>query len=85
MHWNAVSISKKKYAYQNEFRIVAINNKKAPIDDLFIKLEEDEFQVIELKNGCNFRSLINISANNISTKKVEVEFKMQHFLEPAIK
>ena len=37
-----------KYSYQNEYRIVALNTKKSPIDDLYITLEKEDFTLIDL-------------------------------------
>lgn len=70
----------KKYAYQNEYRIAALNNKKKPIDDLFIKVEENDFQVVELKDGHDFCCCVEVNAHKISEKEVLVNFCFEHSL-----
>lgn len=71
----------KQYAYQNEFRIVALNDKKEPIKDLLIDVAENEIQVLNLKDGCNFCSCIEVTSNKVSERIVKVRFNIEHTLE----
>lgn len=71
----------KQYTYQNEFRIAVLNREKKPIDDLFIEVEEKEFQVLTLKEGCDFCSCIAVKPNKKSEKIVEVSFHIEHTLK----
>lgn len=71
----------KKYAYQKEFRIAALNTDQKPIDDLFIAVEENDFQVAELKDGYDFCCCVEVQAREISPKVVEVELNFEHTLE----
>lgn len=73
---------RKKHAYQNEFRIVALNDKKEPISDLFIEVGENEIQVIDLKDYCNFCSYIEVTASEVSNNITGVYFSIGHSLEP---
>lgn len=69
------------YSYQNEFRIVALNDERRPIADLFIDVDENEIQVLELKDGCDFCSCIEMEAKMISDKIVGVSLHIEHSLE----
>ena len=71
----------KQYAYQNEFRIAVLNKEKEPIKDFFIDVEENEIQVLDLKDGYDFCSYVKLTPNIISEKIVEVKFDMEHTLE----
>lgn len=71
----------KKYAYQKEFRIAALNTDKKPIDDLFIAVEENDFQVAELKDGYDFCCCVEVQAREISPRVVEAELNFEHTLE----
>lgn len=71
----------KKYAYQKEFRIAALNTDKKPIDDLFIAVEENDFQVAELKDGYDFCCCVEVQAREIYPRVVEVELNFEHTLE----
>lgn len=53
------------YQYQNEFRIAAINNTNREIDNLYISVEEKDFDIIELKDNCDFYCSVNIDSGRI--------------------
>lgn len=71
----------KKYAYQKEFRIAALNYERAPISDLFIHVDDKDFDVIELKKGHNLKCNIEFDAQNVDERKVAVHFKIRLSLE----
>lgn len=66
----------KKYAYQKEFRIAVLNTEDNPIDDLFIPVDPDELQVVELVDGFEFQCLVDVSA--------EVRFDYTHTLKAVV-
>ena len=53
---------RKKYNYQNEFRIAVLNTKDESIKDLSVDLAPNQLQFLELKNDCNFTCEINLKA-----------------------
>ena len=72
-----------RYAYQKEFRIVALNTEDNPIDDLFIPIAPDDFQVVELVDGFEFQCLIDISAE-VTGRIAKVRFDCTHTLKAVI-
>ncbi len=56
---------RKKYDYQNEFRIVALNTKDEPIKDLYVDVSPNQLQFIELKYDSDFVCEINLNAQEI--------------------
>ena len=70
----------KRFSYQHEFRIVAINNTNNPIKDLYININKDDFKVIELKKNSDFYSCVEVNAHKISEKEVLVNFCFEHSL-----
>ena len=71
----------KIFSYQNEFRIVALNTAKQPIDDLFIDVTPDDFQVLSLKSGHDFCSNIELQVSPIDDKIVGVHFTFSQNLQ----
>lgn len=53
---------REKYKYQNEFRIAVLNNENAPISDLYVNVESEQLQFLELQKGYDFKCEINIDA-----------------------
>ena len=70
-----------KVCLSKEFRIAALNTDKKPIDDLFIAVEENDFQVAELKDGYDFCCCVEVQAKEISPRVVEVGLNFEHTLE----
>ena len=70
-----------KYSYQKEFRITALNYEKAPISDLFIHVDDKDFDVIELKKGFDLKCEIELDPRYISECVVCVSTKIQLSLE----
>ena len=54
---------RKKYEYQNEFRIAVLNTKDEPIKDLYIDIEPNQLQFLELKSKHNFVCEINLDVH----------------------
>ncbi len=71
----------KRYNYQREFRITALNRTKKPIDDLFINVGEKDFDTILLKKGHNLNCIIEYNTQKVSGRIVNVYFKIQLSLE----
>ena len=71
----------KSYSYQNEFRIVALNTVKQPIDDLFIDVTPNDFQVLPLKSGYDFCSNIELQVSPIDDRIVGVYFTFSQNLQ----
>lgn len=71
----------KIFSYQNEFRIVALNTVKQPIDDLFIDVTPNDFQVLPLKSGYDFCSNIELQASPIGDKIMGVHFTFSQNLQ----
>ena len=53
---------RKKYKYQNEFRIAALNTKDESLKDLYVDLVPNQLQFLELKNDYNFICEIDLEA-----------------------
>lgn len=71
------------YSYQNEFRIAALNTVKEPISDLYINIEPSDFDVIELKSGCDFHSCVKVHAERQAPNMVSVCFHCENYLDSA--
>lgn len=71
----------KKYDYQREFRITALNQNKKAIDDLFISVGDKDFSVIELKKGHNLKCEIELDVQNAGERIVTVAINIQLSLE----
>jgi hypothetical protein len=69
-----------KYEYQNEFRIAVLNTKDEPIGDLFVELEPDQLQFIELKKDHDFLCEINLDANE-KGNECDVQFDITCYLD----
>lgn len=69
-----------RYSYQKEFRIAVLNTEDNPIDDLFISVEPDELQVVELVDGFEFQCLMDISAE-VTGRIAKVRFDYIHTLK----
>lgn len=67
------------YKYQNEFRIATLNKVNEPIKDLYVNVEPNQIQVLELKNGYDFRCEVNINAHEMG-EICGVEFDVSCFL-----
>ena len=74
-----------KYSYQNEFRIVAINSEKKPLNDLFIRVDKNDFQVLELKKGFEFYSCTKVQVKKDLEKIAIVQFNSEHGLKAVTK
>lgn len=73
-----------EYEYQNEFRIVAINNTNRNIDNLYIEVDKKDFSIIELKENHDFYCHVNVEAKEISgyaNKRQAVWFAFSFDLE----
>ena len=68
-----------KYKYQNEFRIATLNKVNEPIKDLYVNVEPNQIQVLELKNEYDFRCEVNINAHEMG-RVCGVEFDVSCFL-----
>ncbi len=73
----------KRYAYQKEFRIAALNMGNRPIDDLFIPVGSDDFQVMELADGFEFQCLVEVVAE-VTGNIAQVCFNCTHTLKAVI-
>lgn len=71
---------RKKYAYQNEFRIAALNTQDSAIDDLFVESAKQDFQVVMLKPGCDFQCNVDMHYEKLTDKAVNVSFNFTHSL-----
>ncbi len=71
----------KRYNYQREFRITALNRTNKPIDDLFINVEEKDFNMIPLEKDHNLNCIIEFDTREVSDCVVNVHFKIQLSLE----
>lgn len=69
-----------KYEYQNEFRIAVLNTKDEPIGDLFVDIEPDQLQFIELKKDHDFLCEINLAANE-KGNECDVQFDITCYLD----
>lgn len=56
-----------KYKYQQEYRIAAINDKKHPIDDLYISVTKNDFDIIELKENRDFYCYLKVDSKQIES------------------
>ncbi len=54
-----------KYKYQNEFRIVTLNNKDEPLKDLYVDVAPDQLQFLEVKNNQDFICEINLNVQEL--------------------
>lgn len=72
-----------KYAYQKEFRIAVLNTEDKAIDDLFISVAPGDFHVMELVEGFEFQSLLEVSAE-LTDKIAPGYFKCSHTLKAVI-
>ena len=74
-----------EYEYQNEFRIAVINNTNAAIDTLYINVEEKDFDIIELKENCDFNCSVNVVSKRIEDfdgkEQQSVCFYLSFYLE----
>lgn len=70
--------------YQHEFRIVALNTNKAPINDLFIPVYPGDFDVIDLEPNCDFYSVVTVDEREPSEGVHEVCFSALHSLEQSM-
>ena len=66
----------KRYEYQNEFRIGAINQLKAPINDLFIPVDPSDFSVVELNKGQSLICYLEIETKELPEGILEVLFNI---------
>ncbi len=71
---------RKKYEYQNEFRIAVLNTKDEPIKDLYIDIEPNQLQFLELKSKHNFVCEINLDVHECG-KVCGVHYDISCFLE----
>lgn len=72
---------RKKYSYQNEFRIVALNTQDRVIDDLFVESAKQDFQVVMLKPGYDFQCDVDIHYEKVTDKIMGVSFNFTHSLK----
>lgn len=72
---------RKKYSYQNEFRIVALNTQNSAIDDLFVESIKQDIQVLALKPRCDFQCDVDIHAEKVADKMMGVSFSFTHSLK----
>ena len=70
---------RRKYNYQNEFRIAVLNSENAPIKDLYVDVETVQLQFLELKSGYDFRCEIDIDAHETG-KFCDVQCDITSFL-----
>ena len=56
---------KKKYNYQNEFRIVALNAIDEPLTNLYVDIAPNQLQFLELRNAYDFICKIDLKAQEI--------------------
>ncbi len=70
----------KRFSYQHEFRIATLNTENKPINDLFVDVEDDYFQVMDLKDGYDFCCCADILAEKKDFGKVDVCFNFTHDL-----
>lgn len=73
----------KRYAYQKEFRIAVLNAENKPIDDLFIPVDTDDFQVMELVDGFEFQCLVKVRAE-MTDNIAQVCLDCRHTLKAVI-
>lgn len=73
----------KRYAYQKEFRIAVLNTEDNPINDLFIPVAPNDFQVMGLANGFEFQCLVEITAE-ATGNIAQVRFNCTHALKAVI-
>ena len=71
-----------KYKYQNEFRIATLNKINEPIKDLYVNVGPNQIQVLELKNGYDFKCEVNINAHEMGIV-CGVQFDISCFLKKA--
>ena len=69
------------YSYQHEFRIVAINHCHEPINDLYIDVEKNDFNVIKLRKNMDFYSEITYNVVQEKEKYASIEFTTSSFLK----
>lgn len=62
----------KRYEYQHEFRITALNDEKKPIDNLYIPVDEKDFDVVSLQNGMDFVCKLAVNPVHTGDRTVEV-------------
>ena len=70
------------YKYQNEFRIATLNKVNEPIKDLYVNVGPNQIQVLELKNGYDFKCEVNINAHEMGIV-CGVQFDISCFLKKA--
>lgn len=71
----------KKYSYQNEFRIVTINNDNKPLKDLYIDVDKDDFMVVKLKDNSSFCCEITYDIAHQEGRTACVEFTISNFIK----
>ena len=74
----------KRYDYQKEFRITVINDRREAIEDIFIPVEEKDFNVIELQKDHGLKCEIHVVPDFIEEKTVIADFKIKLSLEKEI-
>lgn len=74
---------RRKYNYQNEFRIAVLNSENAPIKDLYVDVETVQLQFLELKSGYDFRCEIDIDTHETG-KFCDVQYDITCFLNKKI-
>lgn len=70
--------------YQHEFRIVALNTDKTPINDLYVPVYPGDFDVIDLESNCDFHSVVTVDEKPKAGGVHEVCFSAIHSLEPSL-